>query len=54
MDIYNTCDKFNCYNCNMWEVCKPHTILKVGRDTLIKNDKNVKVEFPKLKGDESK
>ena len=52
MTLYNTCIKFNCYDCKLWGECRPHLILKTDRDTLIKNDKWAKVKLPKLEGGE--
>jgi len=49
MTLYNTCDKFHCYGCELWGECKPHLILKLDRSMLIKNDKWAKIKLPKLK-----
>lgn len=48
MEIIDACKKSTCYKCDLWNRCKPHLHLKVSRETLIKNDKDVKVVLPKI------
>jgi len=52
MKLYDICNKYNCYKCDLFNKCKRYQVLKIDRDTILKTY-SAPVKLPEIDNDSS-